>query len=130
MALSKAARKALRSAITNEKARDELIALLDSLELTLLSVGATAVDALSTATAIEFLLSGEVTVDNGASSVTVDAATLGDSYGGQPAFAVLAEADGALHVLHCTWDVDDLVITLSGNTTATRQVYYWVDGRV
>ena len=48
--------------------------------------------------------------------------------GGSPVVAVLGEADSALHVLHCVWSGDDFVITISGNATADRTVFWTVNG--
>jgi hypothetical protein len=64
---------------------------------------------------------------------TTDAITVADArlagLGGSPAVATLAEADGAITVLHVGWSGDDLVITLSANATADRDVFWIVDGR-
>ena len=71
--------------------------------------------------------SGTVVVLNGTASITVEIE------GGQdkPVVAVLGETDGTagLHVLKCTWALDVLTITLSGNTDGDRDVFYIVDGR-
>ncbi len=48
--------------------------------------------------------------------------------GSQPMIMVRGK-DGAIHVLHAVWSGDDLVITLSANTTADRDVSWMVDGR-
>lgn len=70
---------------------------------------------------------GTAVILNGAATVIV---AVGAPYDGKPAIAVLNEADGSLHILHCVWDGSgNLTITLSGNATADRTVAWIVDGR-
>lgn len=75
----------------------------------------------------EKITSGEAVVLDTTDNVVV---AVGAEFDGLPAVATLAEADGAIHVLHAVWDGSgNLTITTSAVVTADRTVYYIVDGR-
>lgn len=60
-------------------------------------------------------------IANGVSTATITAATLGINLGGKPVVAMLNEADATfLRVRTAHWNVNDLVLTGEGNTTAAR----------
>lgn len=75
------------------------------------------------------LISGVGTVPNGTAQVIIaDPALAG--LDGSPCWAVLAEPDGTLAVGSCQWNGDDTFdINTTGNVTADRDVFWFVDGR-
>lgn len=77
----------------------------------------------STSAGLAAAFGGTATIAATESSVTIPAATLGGSFGGQPACAVVqqAAADSTLtHIARCHWSDDDLVI--EGNAASTADV--------
>ena len=77
------------------------------------------------------LVSGSAQIAIAASSVTVNAAALGGSYGGKPVYVAINEAteDTTLFRLRYAWSGNDLVIHGNANATAIVDVTYMVDSR-
>lgn len=73
------------------------------------------------------ILTGQATIPNTATSVTVNVATLGISLGGANAWANLLAIDGTKKVIACTWSTNDLVITIDAAATANRLVAYQIE---
>lgn len=71
-------------------------------------------------------ITGTATVLSGAQTVTITAATLGGTFGNSPAWAALAETDGAIAITSVTWSADDLVVKTTANVTANRVVRWFV----
>lgn len=72
------------------------------------------------------LLSGRAIVLSGDPTIVI---AVGEEYDGKPVIATLGEADGSLVVKTAVVAAGDLTITLSGNATADRDVFYLIDGR-
>ena len=80
--------------------------------------------------ALNLIKSGVGVIAIGAKTVTIAAATIGGSFGGKPASAMLTFVDGTLTgTLTAAWSGHDLVITGNANATAETAISWTVDGR-
>jgi hypothetical protein len=72
------------------------------------------------------IIAGTFDIASGTNTGTITAATLGGSFGGAEVVATLNEVDGVVAVAAATWSTNDLVVTLTANTTGIRTVAYMI----